>query len=81
MFTHHMGHRHTHTHMLFETRQDLHAASGIVHAFLRVLTDDFVDGGMFAVRQEFLLFLNIVGFSMSLGSRDEGSCKPTWGDT
>jgi hypothetical protein len=42
--------------MLFETRQDLHAASGIVHAFLRVLTDDFVDGGMFAVRQEFYSF-------------------------
>jgi len=53
--------------VLFPTRISvvlLANALSIVHAFLRVLTDDFVDGGMFAVRQEFLLFLNIVGFSM-----------------
>ena len=53
-------------------------ASGIAHAFLRVLTDDFVDGGMFAVRQEFLLFLHIVGFSLSLGSTGFPGMKGIW---
>lgn len=55
--------------VLFATRFSvvvLANALSIAHAFLRVLTDDFVDGGMFAVRQEFLLFLHIVGFSLMM---------------